>query len=76
MIPSTLDLPVPTSLALETSWSLRNLLQIATNRHCDLVKRTSLCIAYVSNPNHFEAVTAAWNHIANKVYFQLNTSEL
>ncbi|KAF9304386.1 hypothetical protein BGZ74_001687 [Mortierella antarctica] len=66
MIPSTLDLPVPTSLALETSWSLRNLLQIATNRHCDLVKRTSLCIAYVSNPNHFEAVTAAWNHIANK----------
>ncbi|KAF9316151.1 ATP binding domain 4 [Podila horticola] len=66
MIPSTLDLPVPTSLALETSWSLRSLLQIATNRHCDLVKRTSLCIAYVNNPNHFEAVTAAWNHIANK----------
>ncbi|KAG0025722.1 hypothetical protein BGZ81_006942 [Podila clonocystis] len=66
MIPSTLDLPVPTSLALETSWSLRNLLQIATNRRCDLIKRTSLCIAYVNNPDHFEAVTAAWNHIANK----------
>lgn len=66
MIPSTLDLPMPPSLALETSWSLRNLLQIATNRHCDLVKRTSLCIAYVNNSNHFEAVTASWSHIANK----------
>ncbi|KAG0256494.1 hypothetical protein BG011_004463 [Mortierella polycephala] len=66
MIPSTLDLPEPPSLAKETAWSLRNLSQIATARQCDLINRTALCIAYVSSPEHFAPVTAAWQHIANK----------
>ncbi|KAF9181763.1 hypothetical protein BGZ50_005324 [Haplosporangium sp. Z 11] len=66
MIPSTLDLPEPSSLAKETAWSLRNLSQIATVRQCDLINRTALCIAYVSSPEHFAPVTAAWQHIANK----------
>ncbi|KAG0325582.1 ATP binding domain 4 [Podila humilis] len=66
MIPSTLDLPMPPSLAMETSWSLRNLLQIASNRQCDLVNRTSFCIVYVNDPDHFEPVLAAWTHINSK----------
>ncbi|KAG0219454.1 hypothetical protein BGX33_002724 [Mortierella sp. NVP41] len=66
MIPSTLDLPTPASLAKETAWSLRNLSQIATVRQSDLANRTALCIVYVKSANDFEAVTAAWEHIVNK----------
>ncbi|CAO3567740.1 unnamed protein product [Mortierella alpina] len=67
MIPSTLDLPEPPSLAKETAWSLRNLTQIAQNRQCDLVNRTALCIVYVRKPEDFGPVAAAWDSIATKV---------
>lgn len=66
MIPSTLNLPEPSSLAKETAWSLRNLCQIATLRETDVTNRAALCIAYVNSPKHFVPVTAAWEHIANK----------
>ncbi|KAI1300379.1 hypothetical protein EDD11_006223 [Mortierella claussenii] len=66
MIPSTLDLPYPTSLAKETAWSLRNLTQIAALRQSDVINRTALCIAFVNHPDAFEPVAAAWKHIANK----------
>ncbi|KAF9954290.1 ATP binding domain 4 [Modicella reniformis] len=66
MIPCTLDLPNPSSLAKETAWSLRNLSQIATLRESDLVNRTALCIAYVNSSDHFASVIAAWGHIENK----------
>ncbi|KAF9913023.1 hypothetical protein EC991_005891 [Linnemannia zychae] len=66
MIPSTLDLPMPASLAKETAWSLRNLSQIATVRESDLANRTALCIVYVKNSDAFVPVTAAWKHISNK----------
>ncbi|KAF9960605.1 ATP binding domain 4 [Mortierella alpina] len=66
MIPSTLDLPEPPSLAKETAWSLRNLTQIANNRQCDLVNRTALCVVYVRSPKSFGPVTAAWDCIATK----------
>ncbi|KAF9967216.1 hypothetical protein BGZ70_010370 [Mortierella alpina] len=55
MIPSTLDLPEPPSLAKETAWSLRNLAQIAQNRQCDLVNRTAL-IATKKSPAPLLAV--------------------
>jgi diphthine-ammonia ligase len=67
MIPRSLDLPEPSSLAKETAWSLRNLVQIAELHGSDLINRTAFCIAYVNNPEHFAPVIAAWNHIANKV---------
>ncbi|KAH7036915.1 hypothetical protein BKA57DRAFT_399303, partial [Linnemannia elongata] len=67
MIPSTLDLPMPPSLAKETAWSLRNLSQIATVRQSDLANRTALCIVYVKSSDAFAAVTAAWEYISNKV---------
>ncbi|OAQ23001.1 hypothetical protein K457DRAFT_102077 [Linnemannia elongata AG-77] len=66
MIPSTLDLPMPPSLAKETAWSLRNLSQIATVRQSDLANRTALCIVYVKSSDAFAAVTAAWEYISNK----------
>ncbi|KAF9585953.1 hypothetical protein BGW38_010811 [Lunasporangiospora selenospora] len=66
MVPSTLNIPQPPSLAKETAWSLRNLLQIATVRNSDLINRTALCIAYVNSPDHFDPVRAAWSHITNK----------
>ncbi|KAF9290280.1 ATP binding domain 4 [Mortierella alpina] len=66
MIPPTLDLPEPLSLAKETAWSLRNLTQIANNRQCDLVNRTALCVVYVRNSKDFGPVTAAWDCIATK----------
>ncbi|KAI7828622.1 hypothetical protein BC939DRAFT_443424 [Gamsiella multidivaricata] len=67
MVPRTLELPVPSSLAKETAWSLRNLTQIAALRQSDLVNRTALCIVYVTDPVNFAPVKAAWEHIANKV---------
>ncbi|KAK5822883.1 meiotically up-regulated gene 71 protein [Linnemannia elongata] len=67
MIPSTLDLPIPPSLAKETAWSLRNLSQIATVRQSDLANRTALCIVYVKSSDAFAAVAAAWEYISNKV---------
>jgi len=67
MEPSTLNVPVPASLAKETALSLRNLAQIATVRKGDLCHRTALCIAYVNNPAHFEPVQAAWERVSNKV---------
>lgn len=67
MIPSTLDLPMPPSLAKETAWSLRNLSQIATVRQSDLANRTALCIVYVKSSDAFAAVAAAWEYISNKV---------
>ncbi|KAF9574069.1 ATP binding domain 4 [Mortierella alpina] len=66
MIPSTLDLPEPPSLAKETAWSLRNLTQIANNREYDLVNRTALCVVYVRDPKDFGPVTAAWDCISTK----------
>ncbi|KAG0300495.1 hypothetical protein BGZ98_009133 [Dissophora globulifera] len=66
MIPSSLDIPVPSSLAKETAWSLRNLLQIATVQKLDLAKRSALCIVYVRHYKDFAPVTAAWEHIASK----------
>ncbi|KAG0052676.1 ATP binding domain 4 [Gryganskiella cystojenkinii] len=66
MEPSTLNMPVPSSLAKETAWSLRNLAQIASVRKGDLAHRTAMCIAYVNSPNHFGPVRAAWEHIACK----------
>ncbi|GJJ72211.1 diphthine-ammonia ligase [Entomortierella parvispora] len=66
MEPSTLNVPVPVSLAKETSLSLRNLAQIAAVRKGDLCHRTALCIAYVNNPSHFGPVQAAWERISNK----------
>ncbi len=71
MIPSTLNLPEPPSLAKETAWSLRNLTQIANNRQCDLINRTALCVVYVRNPEAFGPVTAAWDCIATKVRREL-----
>ncbi|KAF9353751.1 hypothetical protein BGX34_011395 [Mortierella sp. NVP85] len=66
MIPRSLDLPEPLSLAKETAWSLRNLVQIAELHGLDLINCTAFCIAYVNNPEHFAPVITAWNHIANK----------
>ncbi|KAF9205593.1 ATP binding domain 4 [Haplosporangium sp. Z 27] len=55
MIPCTLDLPEPLSLAKETAWSLRNLRQIATICQMDIVNRTALCIVYVKDSEAFAA---------------------
>ncbi|KAI8597696.1 hypothetical protein EDD21DRAFT_289362, partial [Dissophora ornata] len=65
MVPRTLEIPAPSSLAKETAWSLRNLSQIATVRQSDLVNRTALCIVYVTSPEDFVPVRAAWEHIAS-----------
>lgn len=73
MEPSTLNMPVPSSLAKETAWSLRNLAQIANVRKGDLARRTALCIAYVSNPSHFGPVRSAWERISSKVSIPLST---
>ncbi|KAF9919266.1 hypothetical protein FBU30_011079 [Linnemannia zychae] len=66
MIPSTLDLPMPPSIAKETAWSLRNLSQIAKARQSDLANRTAFCIVYVTNVDAFAPVIAAWDCISNK----------
>ncbi|KAG0021303.1 hypothetical protein BGZ80_002672 [Entomortierella chlamydospora] len=66
MIPCTLDLPEPLSLAKETAWSLRNLTQIASVCQMDIVNRTAMCIIYVKDPEAFTAVLSAWDHIATK----------
>ncbi|KAF9968899.1 hypothetical protein BGZ73_009079 [Actinomortierella ambigua] len=60
MIPSTLDLPSPKSLAKEAAWSLRNLKQIATVQQADLVHRTALCIAFVDHPEALAPAMSAW----------------
>ncbi|KAF9439359.1 ATP binding domain 4 [Entomortierella beljakovae] len=66
MIPCTLDLPEPASLAKETAWSLRNLLQIATVCQMDIVHRSAMCVVYVNDPKSFAAVLASWDYIATK----------
>ncbi|KAF9159213.1 hypothetical protein DFQ26_006817 [Actinomortierella ambigua] len=60
MIPATLDLPVPRSLAQEAAWSLRNLKQITTVQQADLVHRTALCIAFVDRPEALVPAMSAW----------------
>ncbi|KAF9343978.1 hypothetical protein BGX26_004963 [Mortierella sp. AD094] len=59
MIPCTLDLPEPLSLAKETAWSLRNLTQIASVCQMDIVNRTAMCIVYVKDPEAFTAINPA-----------------
>ncbi|KAG0243516.1 ATP binding domain 4 [Actinomortierella wolfii] len=63
MIPSTLDLPVPKSLAKEVAWSLRNLKQIAVVQQADLQHRTALCIAFVDHPEALSPVMSAWSSL-------------